>query len=484
MFEFLDKIRIIQGGMGVYISSPPLVRAFSEACEELGVDGLGTVSGTAADRIMVAILQRGDPGGHYRRALDHFPFQDVAKRVLSEYYDPTGNGTKTAPVYRIDPTRSWIELAVTASFAFVWLSKEGHNRPVSVNFLEKISLPLIYFLFGAILAGVDVVSMGAGVVRFVPDVIDALLRAQTLRYPIPVIETDGSHGTIETSFNPWEFFKRDLPPMKRPAFLPIVASNVLAEYYADKIPAHGRQGFVVEGKEAGGHNAPPRGKVTLDHLGQPIYGPRDEVDFKKLIKLGLPIWVGGGYASRKGLAEAEALGAQGIQVGTLFAFCEESGMSPLIRREALRLAYRGELQVLRNRKVSPTGYPFNVACLPDTLSDPDVYEREIRLCDQGALVVCYRKSDGTIGYRCPSEPVDRFVAKGGEIGDTDGRCCLCSALIAATGLLNHLNTMYSGRRARSPIITLGQRLDFVRDLIRDENGSYRAKDALRYLCGF
>jgi hypothetical protein len=198
--------------MGVYISSPFLVNAFSKACEKFGINGLGTVSGTAAERILVAILQRGDPGGHYRRALAHFPFQDVAKRILDEYFDHTGNSKKTAPFYNINPSPKWIELAVAANFAFVWLAKEGHSRPVSINYLEKISLPFIYYLTGAMMAGVDVVSMGAGVVLKVPEVIDALLRSQTLRYPIPVIEADGSHGTIEASFNPWEFFGRKKDP--------------------------------------------------------------------------------------------------------------------------------------------------------------------------------------------------------------------------------------------------------------------------------
>ncbi len=481
MFSFPWPIDIILGGMGVYISNPPLVRAFSEACERFGINGLGPVSGTAAERILVAILQRGDPGEHYRRALAHFPFQDVAKRILDEYFDPTGNGTKTAPFYNINPSKKWIELAVAANFAFVWLAKEGHSRPISINYLEKICLPLIYYLFGAMLAGVDVVSMGAGVVLKVPEVIDALLRSQTLRYPIPVIETDGSHGTIEASFNPWDFFGRNIPPFKRPAFLAIVSSVTLAEFYADRIPAGGLQGFVVERHPAGGHNAPPRGRLVLDPLGQPIYGSRDEVDFTKITKLGFPFWIGGGCASPEGMIDAKGAGAQGIQAGTLFALCDESGMHPLIKDEVIQRWLRGELTVLKDPIVSPTGYPFNVACLPDTLGERSIREGAVRICDQGALRTCYRKPDGTIGYRCQSEPEKNYVLKGGKIEDTEGRGCLCSALIAATGLLGSPDNIYSRSRKRPPIVTLGTNLDFLKYLVTDGKFRYSVDDALRRL---
>ena len=72
----LPSFKIIQGGMGVYISTPFLANPVSQN------DALGTVSGVAPERVMARILQRGDPGGHYRRALAHFPFPEVSKQVL------------------------------------------------------------------------------------------------------------------------------------------------------------------------------------------------------------------------------------------------------------------------------------------------------------------------------------------------------------------------------------------------------------------
>src|SRR5471030_339853 len=72
--------RIIQGGMGVGISGWRLAKAVSSLGQ------LGLIAGTALDRVMIRRLQTGDPGGHIRRALDHFPFHDMAERIWSKYY--------------------------------------------------------------------------------------------------------------------------------------------------------------------------------------------------------------------------------------------------------------------------------------------------------------------------------------------------------------------------------------------------------------
>ncbi len=67
--EFLKKIKLIQGGMGVYVSNWRLAKAVAA-----GRPGLtaGTVSGTGLDVVYTRLLQLGDPGGHLRRALGRF----------------------------------------------------------------------------------------------------------------------------------------------------------------------------------------------------------------------------------------------------------------------------------------------------------------------------------------------------------------------------------------------------------------------------
>jgi len=80
--QFLQKIKLIQGGMGVYVSNWRLARAV--AMEQPGTTP-GTVSGTALDIVYVRLLQLGDPGGHVRRALAAFDAQFgvlIAKRSL------------------------------------------------------------------------------------------------------------------------------------------------------------------------------------------------------------------------------------------------------------------------------------------------------------------------------------------------------------------------------------------------------------------
>ncbi len=71
---------VIQGGMGVAVSSWRLAREVSQ-CGELGV-----VSGTALDGVLARVLQDGDPGGHRRRALAHFPSQAMVQRVMDTYF--------------------------------------------------------------------------------------------------------------------------------------------------------------------------------------------------------------------------------------------------------------------------------------------------------------------------------------------------------------------------------------------------------------
>ena len=468
----LATMKVIQGGMGVAISGPPLANQCSRHSQVLG-----TVSGVAAEQVMARALQQGDVGGHFRRALAHFPFQGMAEQIIHRYFVEggvsPGQKFRTVPVFNLRPSQDLIALTVAASFAFVWLAKEGHNGSVSVNYLEKMQIPHIYALTGAMLAGVDFVTMGAGITLQIPGVLDALSKGESPSYRVSV---EGSKEGSETiSFDPQTFFHRsngNFPEMMRPGFLPIVSTDVLATLMAKKLPKGSIQGFVIEKPTAGGHNAPPRGALVLDSEGEPVYGPRDEVNFEKLRALGIPFWIGGSFASPEGLTRAQMLGAVGIQVGSIFALCEDSGMDPIYRREIRHLGYRGELIIRTDPKASPTGFPIKVVQLKGTLSDSAVYADRHRVCDVCELRVAYEKSDGTIGFRCPSEPVADYLKKGGKIADTVDARCICNGLLAAAGF---------GGPDELPIFTLGDDVSFLRHLMEDENGSYRAEDAIHYL---
>ena len=55
------------------------------------------------------------------------------------------------------------ELCVVANFVEVWLARQGHDHPVGINYLEKIQFPHLASIYGALLAGVDYILMGAGI---------------------------------------------------------------------------------------------------------------------------------------------------------------------------------------------------------------------------------------------------------------------------------------------------------------------------------
>ena len=102
-------------------------------------------------------------------------------------------------------------------------------------------------------------------------------------------------------FDPADYAEGPLPVLHRPRFLAIVSSNTLATTMLRR--ASGRvDGFVIESPTAGGHNAPPRGKLQLNAAGEPIYGERDQVNIAELRALGVPFWLAGGYGNAENCA--------------------------------------------------------------------------------------------------------------------------------------------------------------------------------------
>src|SRR5690606_38001998 len=146
---------------------------------------LGVVSGTALDAVMARRLQAGDPGGHMRRALEHFPIPDVAGRILDRYFIEGGRDAdkpfraKPMPGERL--SKRHVELIVASNFAEVFLAREGHDNPVGINYLEKLQTPTLPSLYGAMLAGVGYVLMGAGIPRAIPGILDRLALNQPVQ---------------------------------------------------------------------------------------------------------------------------------------------------------------------------------------------------------------------------------------------------------------------------------------------------------------
>ncbi len=468
---------LIQGGMGIGVSHWQLARAVALTGQ------LGVVSGTALNTLLCRRLQDGDSSGDLRRALAACPLRAAVERVLARYFVPgglpTGAPYRLTPLYSLETPRELIEITIVASFAEVFLAKEGHAGPVGINLLEKIQLPTLPTLYGAMLADVDYVLMGAGIPRAIPGLLDALAAGRAAELRIDVIERSGTAAEPRPPailrLDPNELGLAIPGTLRRPRFLAIVSAAAVALTLARK--ASGRvDGFVVEGANAGGHNAPPRGGST-DERGQPIYGPRDKVDLEAIRSLGRPFWLAGGFAGAEKLREAQALGAQGVQLGTAFAFCEESGVTPDLRARILAKSLAGSLEVLTDLRASPTGLPFKVVGVPGSLSEPAVHAMRERRCDLGYLRQPYRREDGSVGYRCPAEPVEDYVRKGGDPADAMGRKCLCNGLLATAGLGQRL---HDGDR-EAPIVTGGADIAKLAALLPPGQLDYAAGDVLRQL---
>lgn len=456
--------------MGTAVSNWMLARAVAMAGQ------MGVVSGTSLDTIFVRRLQDGDPGGHLRRALAHFPIVGAGERVLSRYFKPEGRAPgesyKLLPMYKQVVTAARDQITMMANFVEVWLAKEGHDRPIGINLLTKVQLPNLASLYGAMLAGVDYVLMGAGIPREIPGVLDAYAAGQkaSIRFDV---EGMPPGEVLYLSLDPKDhWLDQPIPQLKRPRFLPIISANSLATSLARK--ASGRiDGFVVEGPTAGGHNAPPRGGIKLDETGQPVYGDRDVVDLDKLAELGLPFWLAGGTGSPEGLTHALASGAQGIQVGTLFAYCDESGFTASLKEQVLRGVIEGRVEVYTDPRASPTGYPFKVV---HTLEVPTQDDTRMRICDLGYLRSAVRLDNGKIVFRCAAEPIDAYVKKGGELADTEGRRCLCNALAANVG---HAQVRDDGR-IEPPLLTSGDDLVTLNRFLQGRT-RYKAVEVIDYL---
>lgn len=414
--------------MGIAISNWSLARAVSR------LGHLGVVSGTAIDMVLVRRLQDGDPGGHARRVMAGFPIPDVVSYVLDRFFKPEGRGVnepyRLLPLYKQEVTVLRQQITMLAAYVEVALAKEGHDGLVGMNLLTKIQMPTLPSLYGAMMAGVNVILMGAGIPREIPGALDAMAQHQPAQIKFDVMNMPAGESTFLT-FDPRPHNPNATEPLHRPLFFPIVSAASLAQNLARK--SNGRvDGFVVEGPTAGGHNAPPRGALKLDDAGEPIYGDRDVVDLSVMREIGLPFWLAGGTGSPEALEHAIAEGAAGVQVGTLFAYADESGFTRDIKDQVISGALRDGLGIRTDVRASPTGYPFKIVGTGCAQLESAPRTRD-RVCDLGYLRDAVRREDGRIIYRCPAEPIDRYLAKGGALEETVDRLCLCNGLAAAMG---------------------------------------------------
>ena len=512
--QFLQNIKLIQGGMGVYVSNWRLARAVSQ--EQPGITA-GTVSGTALDIVYVRLLQLGDPGGHVRRALAAFDAQfgvSIGQKILDRYYIEGGKDPqarfKNAPkqtVHALDEhnllplplqpgtvqpltvDQDVTELLIATAFAEVWLARQGNPGRIFINFLHKIELALVYSMYGAMLACVDGIIVGAGNPDGLPAICTRLAEQAAVEIELPVLYRE-SGESFRVSFDPKTVAdgKLALTPLPRPAFLAIVSLQDLVQALAQS-QSQAPDGFIIEHHTAGGHNAGPQGPLKKDELGQPIYGPQDEPDLQAIRQVGKPFWLAGGYGSHAKLTQAMALGANGVQVGSVFALAEESGMKATYRSAILNAlkTETTEEGLIHTTLFSPTGFPFKVVQLEGTLADDAIYTARRRVCDLGLLQQRGLSKPDTAGkrrlfQRCPAAPLDDFVGKRGLPLNASERRCLCNGLLACVGLGQ--TGILDGTLSEEPaIVTLGNHLDGIRHLSRNGQFSYWVHDVVTDILG-
>ena len=463
---------IIQGGMGAGVSNWVLARAVS-------LEGqLGVVSGTGAEAIMAGRLRSGDEGGHTRRALAAFPDQEVAARIVAAYFveNPADRSSARMPRQHLlrDP-EELIQDTTAANFVEVFLAKEGHDNPVGINLLTKIQLPVLASLYGAMLAGVDLVIMGAGIPREVPAILDGLAGHNDVSMALQV-EGATAQDDFRAHLSPRSVLCGAPRELRRPIFYPIVSSNVLALTMARK--ASGRvDGFVIEGPTAGGHNAPPRGGRASMPTASRSTGRRTPWTWPRSASSGSPSTWRADTASRERSRRLSRSARRVCRWGR----CSRSAGSPACcarsRRRALRVASQGLGKVITDAFASPTGFPFKVLSLEGTLSEMAEYLRRPRVCDLGFLRRIYKRDDGEVGYRCPAEPASSWLAKGGAPEELEGRKCLCSGLLANLGFARERRGGY----VEQPLLTVGDCFRQLKAFLNGNGEGYSAKDVLDYL---
>jgi NAD(P)H-dependent flavin oxidoreductase YrpB (nitropropane dioxygenase family) len=98
-----------------------------------------------------------------------------------------------------DSPRELQELCLVANFVEVTLAREGHRHPVGINYLEKIQPPHLPSLYGARLAGVGYVLMGAGIPLKVPEDERTEARIALLATGTPSTLTFSRYSTVAPS---------------------------------------------------------------------------------------------------------------------------------------------------------------------------------------------------------------------------------------------------------------------------------------------
>ena len=135
--------------------------------------------------------------------MEAFPFPEMARRIWQEYFVPGGKPATApypnVPMHQRKDPRKLVELCMVSNFVEVFLAREGHKNPVGINFLEKVQMPHLASIYGAMLAGVGYVLMGAGIPLHIPGVLDAFAAHHVAEYKLSVTGAASGAGYADAS---------------------------------------------------------------------------------------------------------------------------------------------------------------------------------------------------------------------------------------------------------------------------------------------
>lgn len=400
--RFLNKPpEVLIGGQGVWVSKHSVIHP---AVREFGTKVGGAVSLTGIGNIFAAQLRNGEYD-QINPAIAAFPSKDFAERVKSNF----GAGGKykwpLKPEKLVTGTKDEIrdlnELLILAAFVEVYRAKNGLNGDdpaegyVGGNLLDKVNLGHLPLTLGGLVANIDYFVAGAGIPSWIPEVLDDYLAGKEATFWLPMqgYNEAGKNNRYPLKLDPAAYLPTEiLTQLGRPAVLAIFSATSLVKRYADIF-----DGFVLEGRLAGGHIGPEG---------------RNGIVFEEVRATGKPFYPAGSWSYR--LAEAKEHGATGIQFGSISAITQESGYYQADKLRIVAGVHDQTLQVITSENASPTGYEFQEVVFGDkndTLSNPEVHLRRIRNCSEGYLVTMRVNSKGEIVAFCSAEPELDYAKK-------------------------------------------------------------------------
>ena len=337
--------------------------------------------------------------------------------------------------------------------------------------------------YGAMLAGVDYVLMGAGIPREIPHLLDELAahrRRSTSPSTSPARDRRHVHGRPRPA--------RPRSATHLPAAAPADVPRHRLRARAGRLPRPRRRAPAPTASSsrarAPAGTTPRRAaRLVLDETGAAGLRPARRRPTSprsppSACRSGSP----GGYGTPGGAAPRRARPAPPASRSARSSRCARSPASTpssasscwsscapapsTVRTDAARLADRLPVQ---GRRSSPA-----------RSRTPAVYDARPRLCDLGYLRTPYRAQERRVGYRCPAEPVDVYVRKGGDPRGHRGTRSACATRSSPTSAsARHRTDGY----VEKPLLTLGEELGGARHLLRRHPSGWTAGDALDWLLG-